>query len=217
MIAEPLRDLGQVVRILQVGVRERGEHVVIQRTERLRILDFEAVVALEVPPAAAATARARRGARKNQPASTRPRDAARAGPRAARCRPRGTPRRPRRAVDAYEPHAGGDALELIGEHRVQANVLARLDDERQRRKPRPQRLPAHSWPRGINPISVSSDLAVGQAAGPSASSGPRWRFLAPPSAGAGLKPGYGGSAQGRSSEGRQPQNRRSGTAGHTLR
>jgi len=48
VIAEPLRDLGQVVRVLQVGVRERGEHVVIQRTERLRILDFEAVVALEV-------------------------------------------------------------------------------------------------------------------------------------------------------------------------
>src|SRR6266511_6473762 len=27
MIAEPLRDLGQVVRVLQVGVRERGDHV----------------------------------------------------------------------------------------------------------------------------------------------------------------------------------------------
>ena len=48
VIAEPLRDLGQVVRVLQIGVRKRRENAVIQRTERLGIRDLEAVVALEV-------------------------------------------------------------------------------------------------------------------------------------------------------------------------
>ncbi|MGH3141012.1 MAG: hypothetical protein ACRDQE_14870 [Gaiellales bacterium] len=48
VIAEPLRDLGQVVRVLQVGIREHREHVVVERAQRLRILDLEAVVALEV-------------------------------------------------------------------------------------------------------------------------------------------------------------------------
>src|SRR2546421_679787 len=48
VIAEPLLDLGQVVRVLQIGVRERGEHVVVQRGQRLRILDLEAVLTLEV-------------------------------------------------------------------------------------------------------------------------------------------------------------------------
>src|SRR5262245_6025994 len=48
LIGEPLLDLGQVVRVLQVGVRERGEHVVVQRGQRLRILDLEAVLTLEV-------------------------------------------------------------------------------------------------------------------------------------------------------------------------
>jgi hypothetical protein len=48
VIAESLPDLGQVVRVLQVGVRERGEHVVVQRTECHGVLDFEAVLAFEV-------------------------------------------------------------------------------------------------------------------------------------------------------------------------
>jgi len=48
MIAEPLSDLGQVVRVLQVVVRKRREKAVVQRTERLGILDLEAVLALEV-------------------------------------------------------------------------------------------------------------------------------------------------------------------------
>ena len=48
MIAQPLRDLGQVVRVLQVCVRERGEHVVIHPTQRLLVLDLDPVVALEV-------------------------------------------------------------------------------------------------------------------------------------------------------------------------
>ena len=41
---------------------------------------------------------------------------------------------------ADEPHVRRDALELVGEDGVQAVVLARLDDERQLREPRPQRL-----------------------------------------------------------------------------
>jgi hypothetical protein len=41
VIAEPLLDLGQVMRVLQVGVRKRGEHVVVQRTQRLRIVDLD--------------------------------------------------------------------------------------------------------------------------------------------------------------------------------
>ena len=48
MIAEPLRDLGQVVRVLQIDIRERGEHVVVQGNKGFRILDLDAVVALEV-------------------------------------------------------------------------------------------------------------------------------------------------------------------------
>ena len=44
---------------------------------------------------------------------------------------------------ADEPHVRRDALELVGEDGVQAVVLARLDDERQLREPRPQRLAAH--------------------------------------------------------------------------
>ena len=41
---------------------------------------------------------------------------------------------------ADEPHVRRDALELVGEDGVQALVLARLDDEREPREPRPQRL-----------------------------------------------------------------------------
>ena len=48
VIAEPSRDLGQVVRILQVGVRERREHAVVQRAQRLRVLHLEPVLAFEV-------------------------------------------------------------------------------------------------------------------------------------------------------------------------
>jgi hypothetical protein len=48
LIAEPPRDLGQVVRVLQIRVREGGEHAVVQRAQRLRVLDLEAVVSLEV-------------------------------------------------------------------------------------------------------------------------------------------------------------------------
>src|SRR6185437_12159912 len=33
--AEALRDLGQVVRVLEIGVRKRPENAVVQRTERL--------------------------------------------------------------------------------------------------------------------------------------------------------------------------------------
>ena len=44
---------------------------------------------------------------------------------------------------ADEPHVRRDALELVGEDGVQALVLARLDDERQLREPRPQRLAFH--------------------------------------------------------------------------
>jgi hypothetical protein len=47
MIAEAPRDLGQLVRILQVRVRERREHAVIQRAQRLRILHLEPVLAFE--------------------------------------------------------------------------------------------------------------------------------------------------------------------------
>src|ERR671936_1077032 len=48
MIAEPPRDLGQVVWILQVRVRERCEHAVVQRAQRLRILHLQAVLDFEV-------------------------------------------------------------------------------------------------------------------------------------------------------------------------
>jgi hypothetical protein len=41
---------------------------------------------------------------------------------------------------ADEPHVRGDALELVGEDRVQAVLLAGLDDQRQPREPRPERL-----------------------------------------------------------------------------
>jgi hypothetical protein len=47
-IAEPLSDLGQVVGVLQIGVRKGRENAVVERTERLGILDLEAVLALEV-------------------------------------------------------------------------------------------------------------------------------------------------------------------------
>jgi hypothetical protein len=50
---------------------------------------------------------------------------------------------------ADEPHVRRDALELVGEDGVQALVLARLDDERQPRDRRPQRLAVH-WPRGVH-------------------------------------------------------------------
>jgi hypothetical protein len=48
VLAEPLRDLGQVVWVFQPGLRERGEHVVVQLPQRLRILDIEPVLTLEV-------------------------------------------------------------------------------------------------------------------------------------------------------------------------
>ena len=44
---------------------------------------------------------------------------------------------------ADQPHVRRDAVELVGEHGVQALVLARLDHERQPRDPRPQRLAPH--------------------------------------------------------------------------
>jgi len=44
---------------------------------------------------------------------------------------------------ADEPHLRGDALELVSEHRVKAVVRAPLDDDRQPREPRPQRLAVH--------------------------------------------------------------------------
>ena len=48
LTGQPLRDLGQVVGVLQIGVRERGQHMVVQRPQRLGIFDLQAVVALEV-------------------------------------------------------------------------------------------------------------------------------------------------------------------------
>jgi len=48
VIAEPPRDLGQVVRVLQVRVRERREHAAVQRDQRVRILHLKAVLAFEV-------------------------------------------------------------------------------------------------------------------------------------------------------------------------
>ena len=51
---------------------------------------------------------------------------------------------------ADEPHVRRDALELVGEDGVQAVVLARLDDERQPREPRPQRLAVHRCARGVH-------------------------------------------------------------------
>ena len=47
---------------------------------------------------------------------------------------------------------------------VQPIVLARVDDERQPREPRPQRLAVHRCALGIHPAIVSSGLAVGPAA-----------------------------------------------------
>jgi hypothetical protein len=41
---------------------------------------------------------------------------------------------------ADQPHVRRHALELVGEDGVQPVVLARLDDERQLRQPRPERL-----------------------------------------------------------------------------
>ena len=48
MAGEPLGDAGQVVRILQIRVREGRERVVVQREQGRRILDLGAVLALEV-------------------------------------------------------------------------------------------------------------------------------------------------------------------------
>ena len=43
--ASALGDAGQVVRILQIRVREGREHVVVQREQGRRIVDLEAVAA----------------------------------------------------------------------------------------------------------------------------------------------------------------------------
>jgi hypothetical protein len=48
LVAEPLSSLGEVVRVLQIGVGKGRVNVVVQRTERLGILELEAVLALEV-------------------------------------------------------------------------------------------------------------------------------------------------------------------------
>ena len=57
---------------------------------------------------------------------------------------------------ADEPHVRRDALELVGQDGVQAVVLARLDDERQPREPRPQRLAVHRWLAGFTAVIVPS-------------------------------------------------------------
>src|SRR5688572_1900797 len=50
---------------------------------------------------------------------------------------------------ADEPHVRRHALELAGLDGVQAVQLAPLDDERQLRKPRPERLAVHGRARGV--------------------------------------------------------------------
>jgi hypothetical protein len=48
VVFEPLRDPRQVVRILEVGVREGGEDVVVEGKQRLLVVDLDPVLALEV-------------------------------------------------------------------------------------------------------------------------------------------------------------------------
>ncbi len=63
---------------------------------------------------------------------------------------------------AHEPHVRRDAVELVGEDGVQAVVLARLDNERKLRDPRPQRFPVHMdhfelCVRHLNPLARRAD------------------------------------------------------------
>ena len=259
VVAEPLGDLGQVVRVLEVGVRERGEDVVVQRAQRrgsftskpywpLKSIVSTAPVAATsstsagaqlasasslkrtpgerasrrrtgsidgslprpseltkrtgfgssphvVQRAASLAEREVEGRRLERPATEAQRHVplrrlrpqrettealAEAGQRPLagerQRRPglvqRGAVLAERRDVlaqplrsGADEPHVRRDAVELEGEDGVQAVVLARLDDERKLRDPRPQPFPVHRWARGIHPRHCSIGLAVGRQCG----------------------------------------------------
>jgi hypothetical protein len=102
---------------------------------------------------------------------------------------------------ADEPHVRRDALELVGEHGVQALVLARLDDERQPREPRPQRLVVLRRARGRHRRHCFIRLAVGQAAAP-----PR-RARAPSQAACSERNTYSATALATSEDPRRPGRR----------
>jgi hypothetical protein len=57
-------------------------------------------------------------------------------------------------ASANEAHVRRDALELVGEDGVQAAILARPDDKRQPREPRPERLAVDRWTHGVHPPSL---------------------------------------------------------------
>ncbi|MGH3141011.1 MAG: hypothetical protein ACRDQE_14865 [Gaiellales bacterium] len=54
---------------------------------------------------------------------------------------------------ADEPYVRREALEVAREDGVEPVVLARLDDERQLREPRPQRLAASRWAVGAHGVN----------------------------------------------------------------
>ena len=60
---------------------------------------------------------------------------------------------------ADQPHVRRDALELVRQRGVQTVVLARLDQERQPRQPRPQRVVADRSARGVHCIRLAVAVA----------------------------------------------------------